>query len=398
MRYRFRALAADGRLIRGETSATGLAELDGELQRRGLELLAASPGSRWRPRRNTAWPRRELIDFCFHLEQLCRAGVPLFDALADLQAASSDPRGRQALAAVATAVAGGSPLSQALAAAPAALPGHVVPLIRAGESSGCLPEILHRLGEALRDDDELHAQGRRALIYPAFVAASVLAALSFLTIFLLPQLRQFVAGSGQALPLHARLLFTAADAVAADWPLLLAALAGLLLAGKLALRYDARCRSRLEHLKLRLPVYGNLLKKADLARFAGTLALLYGAGIPVLAALDDSAAVIGNSVLRSAVAEVARRIASGSAPSKAFAASALFPPLLIRMLHVGENTGRLDEALHHVAHFYRRDVAEAAARVRSLAEPVLTLLLGLLLGWIVLAALGPIYDVIGRLA
>lgn len=398
MDYRYRAIAADGRLVSGNEEAASPGELDGRLQRRGLELLAAVPAKRWQRQRTAALPRRELIDFCFHLEQLSRAGVPLLDALRDLQASSEQPRSRAILATLVDAIAGGQPLSQALQAAPASFPALFTNLIRAGETGGCLPEILHRLGHALRHEDELIADRRRALIYPALVAGTLAAALGFLMIFLVPQLKQFVAASGQTLPLHARLLFALADGIAANWPRLLGVAAALPLIAGLAIRHDSRCRDFVEAGKLRLPVYGTLLKKADLARFAATLALLYGAGIPVLEAIRESSGSLGNGRLRLAIAEVGRRIGEGSNLAAAFAASGLFPPLLVRMLHVGESTGRLDEALAHVAHFYQRDVQEAVARTRTLTEPLLTLIMGLLLGWIVLAALGPIYDIIGRLA
>lgn len=398
MRYRYRAIAADGRVVSGDEEATSPGELDGRLQRRGLELLAAVPGRRWQRRRPTALPRREQIDFCFHLEQLCQAGVPLLDALRDLQGSTEQAGSRATLAALIDAIAGGQPLSQALRAAPASFPPLFANLIQAGESGGCLPEILHRLGHSLRDEDELLAHSRRALIYPALVAATLGAAIGLLMIFLVPQLKQFAAGTGQVLPLHSRLLFGLAAGIAADWPWLLAAAAGLPLAGGFAIRHDRRCREFLERCQLRLPVYGALLKKAELARFAGTLALLYGAGIPVLEAIRESAGSLRNGVLRRAIADVARQIGEGSNLAAGFARSGLFPPLLIRMLHVGESTGRLDDALAHAAHFYRRDVEEAAARARSVVEPLLTLVMGLLLGWVVLAALGPIYDIIGRLA
>lgn len=396
MRFRFRALAADGQLVLGETDAAGPEAVDALLALRGLELITASPARPVPWRRQAHWPNRELIDLCFHLEQLCGAGVPLHEALDELSKASEHPTTKRTLAAVTTAIAGGQPLSQALANAPTRLPAHVPALIRAGENGGCLPEILRRLGQALRSEDELRAQGRRALLYPAFVGATVLTALAFLTVVLLPQLKQFVVGSGQALPLHARLLFGLAEILQRHGAVALAALTGLVCIGALAVHRSGRCRRGYELGKLRLPLYGQLIVKAELARFAGTLALLYSAGIPVLDALKDSTAVLGNGVLRDAAANVGRRISEGSRIGAAFAAAGIFPPLLIRMLQVGESTGRVDETLEHVAHFYRRDVEETSARINALAEPTLTLILGLLLGWIVLAALGPIYDFVGR--
>ena len=403
MRFAYRAIDADGRRVRGQIDATGLADLEARLGRLGLDLVSGAPrrpggldlGLRLGADRPL--PRRELIDLCFHLEQLYRAGVPLQDGLGDLRDTLEQPRGRQAAAALAEAVAGGQSLSQAMAAQGRTFPSLAVNLVGAGEASGRLAEVLASLGETLKWEDELAAHTRHALTYPAFVAVVVLAATAFLMVYLVPQLKQFVRGMGQALPLQTRALFAVSDLLARHWPALLF-LSPLLLALATALwRTSPRLRLAADGALLRLPLIGGLLLKLALSRFAATFALLYGAGIPVLEGLGITRNVVGNRAVRQALARAEAHIAQGSGIAVAFAHTGLFPPLVLRMLRIGEQTGGLDRALANVGYFYTRDVRDGAARLQSLVEPALTLILGALLGWVMLAVLGPVYDTLGRI-
>ena len=148
---------------------------------------------------------------------------------------------------------------------------------------------------------------------------------------------------------------------------------------------------------MRVPVFGAVLKKMALARLVTLLALLYKAGVPILQGLATTLPGSGNRQIEAALRQVMGQIEAGAGLSAAFAQSQLFPPLVLRMLHLGESTGRLDHALGNVAYFYHRDIRETVARLQTLIEPTLTLCLGALLGWIMLAVIGPIYDVISRI-
>jgi type IV pilus assembly protein PilC len=202
---------------------------------------------------------------------------------------------------------------------------------------------------------------------------------------------------GQALPLHTRLLFFVSESLATYGLWLAAILATCFFTVRWLCRTNPIWRHNLDAIKIRLPVTGSILKKIILARFSGLFAMLYGAGIPVLQALQSTHGVIGNQLIADALLAADKSIQEGRSISDAFRQTGLFPPLLLRMLHVGETTGKLDQAMRNVAYFYQRDIKESVGKAQTLIEPLLTVVMGLLLGWIMLAVIGPIYDVISRI-
>ena len=234
-------------------------------------------------------------------------------------------------------------------------------------------------------------------MYPAFVGTIVLSATFFLMVYMVPQLKQFVKNMGQALPPHTQALFFVSDLLVAYWyvALLLPIVLGIGL--KLLLHTNPLARLRFDGLKLKAPFVGEILRKIILSRFANTFALLYASGIPILDSIRTTQDVVGNLVVRQGLERVEQLIGEGQNVTAAFHSIGFFPPLVIRMLRVGESTGALDDALTNVSYFYNRDVKESVERVQQLIEPMLTVVLGLLLGWIMLSVLGPVYDVISKI-
>lgn len=391
--FRYTAIAADGRRIRGRSAAADLDELEARLRRMQLDLVAGRP-ARGALSRRPRLSRRDLIALFFHLEQLMQAGVPLADALAGLRDGGVHGPLRGVAADLADGVNGGLPLSAAMAGREYLFDGVVVSLVRAGERAGRLPEILRELVEALQWEDECAAQTRRILLYPACVAVVVGAAALFLMLHVVPQLRPFVLAGGAPQTLPTQALFAVSALLQEHWQLLLAAppaaLAGAILAGWV----NPRLRRRFDAFQLRLPVIGEVLRKHALARFAHTFSLLYTAGIPVIDALRETQAVAGNRAIEDGLRDIERAVDEGATLTQAFAASGLFPPLALRMLQTGEGGGGIDVALAKIARFYSRDVRDAVGRAHAVVEPVLTLLLGGLLAWVALAVLGPVYDTI----
>jgi type IV pilus assembly protein PilC len=341
--------------------------------------------------------RRELINFCFHLEQLTRAGVPLLEGLGDLRDSHEQPHVRALLAVLIEDIAGGKLLSQALCAHPAVFDPVFVNLVQAGELSGELPAVLKRLADSIKWQDELIVQTRRILMYPAFVAVLVLAVLCFLLVYLVPQLLQFMQAMQQQIPPSTQLLLWLSGLLTHFGVPMLLLLALSVLVLRWRWRVDGQFRLLLDGWLLRLPAVGSIVNRILLARFANVLALLYGAGIPVLDAIAMTRGVINNRALAEALRQVESRISDGQGLSASFAQTGLFPPLVLRMLRVGEGSGQLDEALLNVAYFYERDIRDAIARVHALLEPVMTVLLGLALAWIMSAVLGPIFDAMSQL-
>jgi len=384
-------------MVFGRIDAINLVDLDLRLRRMELDLVSGEPLSNRSLLRSGGVPRRELIHFCFHLQQLVRAGVPIIEGLTDLRDSLEHPRFREVVASLIESIEGGQTLSQAMESHRRVFDQVFVSLVRAGEATGRLPDVLHSLNESLKWEDELVSQTRKMVAYPAFVGSIVIAATLFLMIYMVPQLRMFVKSMGQTLPLQTQILFLVSDLLVAYWYLLptlpLLAFFGV----RLLLNHNPLARLRFDGIKLRVPVLGSILRKIILARFANTFALLYASGIPILESIRTTQGVVGNLVIRGGLERVEQLIIEGQNVTAAFHSTGFFPPLVIRMLRVGENTGALDEALLNVSYFYNRDVRESVQKMQQLIEPLLTLIMGGMLGWIMLSVLGPVYDVISKI-
>jgi len=397
MLFDYKAVSAEGRMTYGRLDALNLVDLEMRLKRMELDLVTGQPVQQRKLFGVQKIPRPELINFCFHLEQLTRAGVPVLEGLVDLRDSLEHPRFREVMAGLIEGIEGGQTFSQALAGHPEVFSQVFVNLIRAGESSGNLPEVLAGLSESLKWEDELASHTKKLLMYPAFVATVVSAATVFLMIYMVPQLKLFVRNMGQALPPHTQLLFFVSDTLVTYWYVLLLVPVMIAVVVQLMLQSNPLARQRFDGLKLQLPVVGPILKKIILSRFASTFAMLYAAGIPVLESIRTTQHIVGNLVIRSGLQRVEQLIREGRNVAGAFQETGLFPPLVVRMLRVGENTGALDRALLNVSYFYSRDVKESVGKAQALIEPMLTLFMGALLGWIMLSVIGPIYDVISKI-
>ncbi len=394
--YQYRASNAEGRISKGQTEA--LHELDLEAQLKQIELMLLSAKA-LPPRQRVvkSMPRREVIDFFFQLEMLVRAGVPLLTTLGDLRDEAESPASRDLANGLFEKVEAGSTFGEAVAAYPGVFSPTLISLIRAGEVTGQLPDVLKEIVRSLKWQDEMASTTKKLLMYPGFVMVVVGGVVFFLMIYLVPQLIGFLINMGQTIPLQTRLLIAVSGFFVKYWwliltvpPLLFAAI-GALAATFPALRY------RLHQMEFEIPFIGQVLKKMILARFADTFALMYRTGIPLIEGLVYCQAISNNLVIQNAIRRARERVLNGTSLSQSFAAEMLFPSLVIRMLKVGESTGALDAALSNISYFYTRDINESVAKVQAMIEPVLTVVMGLILGWIMLSVLSPIYDTIAKM-
>jgi type IV pilus assembly protein PilC len=272
-----------------------------------------------------------------------------------------------------------------------------VSLIRSGEQTGRLAEVLASLTESLKWEDELAAQTKKLVMYPAFVASIVVLVFFFLMIYLVPQMTGFIKNMGQQIPLQTRVLMAVSDFFVGYWWTVIAAPILAWIGLRLAMKNNPKVGYTIDHLKISLPLVGPILRKIILSRFASTFAMMYASGITVLDAIRSCEEIVGNKPLENALRMAGQQIADGKNTSAAFADLALFPPLVIRMLRIGEATGALDTALLNVSYFYNREVREAIGKLQAMIEPALTVVLGLVLGWVMLAVLGPVYDTISKM-
>ena len=394
----YQAMDAEGKLLRGNMDATNLSDLELRLKRLDLDLIDCKPAAqRTFAFRKLPVKRQDLINFCFYMEQLSSAGVPLLEGLADLRDSIEHPRFREIVADLIENIEGGLQMSQAMMRHPDTFDQTFVSLIAAGEQSGKLAEIFRSLTETLKWQDELAAQTKKLLMYPAFVGTIVLGVTFFLMIYLVPQLTGFIKNMGQELPFHTKALIFISGIFINYWYLILAFPPLAWMGLTILLKNNPDARYRADGLKLRVWMVGPILRKIILARFATFFALMYASGITILDCIKLSEKIASNKVVEDALQRAGKLISEGQSVTAGFQNTGMFPPLVLRMLKVGEATGSLDTALRNVSYFYDREIKESIERVQALIEPVMTVILGLILGWIMLSVLGPIYDTISKL-
>ncbi|MDE3012181.1 MAG: type II secretion system F family protein [Pseudomonadota bacterium] len=394
-RYRYRAMDPQGTIVRGSLEAVNPLDLEMRLRRISLDLITFRAESARRLRK-VVRARADLINFCFHLEQLLRAGVPLVDALRDLRDTGGERGLRDLTANLIEGIEGGARLSDAMEQQGGAFDAVFVNLVRAGEESGELPEVLLQLSENLRWQDEMMATTRKLLLYPAISGVAVGAMILFLFVYLVPRLAEVLRSLSTELPAQTLMLLAVSRFLADWWPLLLVLPPLLLLPAIWLVRREPGLRLRWDRLLLRIPRLGGVYLKIILARFSTYFALLYGAGIPILDCIRICERIVGNAAVRLALEQAGRAIGDGQGLTAAFRSAGLFPPLVLRMMSVGETTGGLDRALGNVAYFYNRDVREAVESLQQLLQPMILLVLGGVLAGVLVPIFGPIYDTVSH--
>lgn len=397
--YSYKAVDHEGKIVRGDIEANNLLDLETRLAQISLDLVTATQKKeRAFQSGSKKVTKQELITFCFQMEQLAKAGVPILDGLTDLRDSLPQSGLRRVVADVVQDIQGGKKFSEAMAVHPKVFNEVTVSLVEAGESSGKLAEVFGKLTETLKWEDELAARTKKLIMYPAFAGTVVTGVALFLLVYLVPQLAGFIKNMTQGqLPWQTELMLNLSEFIVARWYVLLATPPTLVFLIVIYARSGEKARYRLDGIKLRFWAVGPILNKIIIARFAGFFAMMYTAGVTVLDAMEISERIVGNRVIAATLHRVREQIMEGKGITESFQMTGLFPPLVIRMLKIGETTGQLDVALKNVNYFYDREVKEAIEQLQAMIEPAMTVVLGLMLGSIMAAVLGPIYDVISKM-
>jgi type IV pilus assembly protein PilC len=397
--YNYRAVDKTGRPARGALDAVNEIDLELRLRHMGLDLItfreaktsAAGFGA------GGSVTRRDLITFCFDMEQITRSGIPLLDGIRDLRDSIENPRFREVLTSLIEDMEGGRILSQTMSQHPYVFDQVFVSLIRAGEQAGRLTEVFENLGNTLKWQDELASQTKRLLMYPALVLVVVVGIMLFMLTYLVPQVVTLLKSMGITLPLQTRVLIFISNLVVNYWPFLLGVPVLLAAAAVMLVRQSPKAQYWWDYTQLHLPVIGPILQKIILSRFTNFFALMYSSGITILDAIKTSEDIVDNRVIADGLMRAGQQIDAGDNLTETFRNLGLFPPLVIRMMRIGETTGALDTALLNVTYFYNRDVKEAVDKGLAMLGPVLTIGLGGMLIVIMWSVLGPVYDILGKI-
>ena len=391
--YKYKAIDAVGKVRNDSIEADNLLDLEQRLSGMGMDLINyKEQGASLFDFKTKSIPRKELINFTFQMQQLTKSGVSILDGLADLRDSLPNGRMKEVLSGLVDEIQGGKTFSGALSEFPEIFDTVYITLVQVGEETGQIAEVLNDMAETLKWHDELIAHTKKIMIYPAIVTVVITAVVSYLMIFLVPELIPFIEELGGTIPVHTRALIATSWFLGNYWYIVFGTPVVLFFGIRVLAKQKPEVRMFIDKIKLKLYIFGPIILKTNLARFSNYFAMMYSSGLTVLDSLKISELLMGNAVLTKSITDIRSQIADGGQISESFNSVNIYPPLVIRMLKVGENTGALDEALLNISYFYNREVKEAVDKMEAAMTPVLTIIMGGIMLWIMSAVLGPIYD------
>jgi general secretion pathway protein F len=393
--FQYHALDAAGRKVSGVVEADTARQARTQLRAQGLLPSMIGP-VRARERARQGWARgispAELSLVTRQMATLLASGLTMEQSLNALIEAATEPMTREVLTGVKTEVTAGLSLAGALGTYEKSFPDFYRALVHGGEESGALPVVLQHLADYLDARQALKQKTGLALLYPVLVTVVALAIVTGLLVYVVPQVVQVFQQSRQSLPLLTRALIALSDFLRGAWPYLVAIIVGAAVAARMVLRSHAQ-RRHWHAFLLRMPWLGSLLRGVNTSRFASTLAILVGGGVPLLSALASGARVMNNLVLREAVERAIERVREGASLARALGETRAFPPLLIHLVASGEVSGKLEQMLERAAHLETQALERRLAVFLTLLEPVMILVMGGVVLMIVLAILLPIIEI-----
>jgi type IV pilus assembly protein PilC len=385
--------AANGQIQKGQLEAQSKDEVSAHLRKNRLILVNVREApkqiklSLGQPRIKT----RDIVIFTRQFATMINAGLPLVQSLTILAQQTENKALREVTKAVVYDVESGNTLADAFSKHPKAFPDLYVNMVAAGEAGGILDTILLRLATFLEKSDALVRKVKGAMIYPGVIISVAAIAIAVLLVFVIPTFQSMFASANLELPLPTRVVIGMSNFLIGYWWAILLACGGIFFAFRQYYATSAG-RKQIDGALLRAPVLGDLLRKSAVSRFTRTLGTLVSSGVSILEGLEITAKTAGNRVIHDAVMESRQSIAGGETIAAPLEKSAVFPPMVISMIAVGEQTGGLDEMLSKIADFYDEEVDVAVSALLSLMEPVMIVVLGVIVGGMVIAMYLPIFD------
>jgi len=384
-----------GQMVLGSTAGPDATVVRRNLRENGLYVLTLSErrereglGARWARFRGVKLG--DLVVFSQQLATMVGAGLPIVECLHELTEETENPALRMALVQITQDILSGSTLSQALARHPRIFSELFIALVHAGEVGGVLDQSLVRIAENLDREQELREKVKSAFVYPAVVLTVAAGVVTFMLLFIIPVFEKVYAQFHANLPAPTLALIAVSGFISHFWWLILALLAGVAFAFRSFVRTE-KGRRIWDRTKLRLPLFGKLIRKIVVTRFVRTLGALVNAGVPMLAALQTASRVAANTEFTDAIAQISEEVTKGAALSGPLRICGKFPNLVPRLVQAGEESGNLGEMLDKTAHFFDRDIEHTVRRLTTLMEPAITIILGVIVGSIVVSLYLPIF-------
>jgi len=400
--FAYRGRARGGRLITGQVEANTPLAVAAQLRRR--RIMATSVREKPEPLRlripgfGGRVRDKDLTVFTRQIATMINAGLPLVQSLEGLASQQPNKQFKRILTKIREDVEGGSTFAASIKRHPAVFTSLYMSMVEAGEAGGFLDTVLNRLAGYIEKSMTLRRKVKGAMIYPATVITVAVAVVIFLLIFVIPTFKALFEGFGAALPLPTRIVLELSRLVRTHVVTVLGAFVGTVFGLRFYYRTE-KGKKVIDSLLLRLPIIGQLIRKVSVAKFTRTLGTLLSSGVPILDGLNITARVAGNKVVEEAILKTRSSIAEGKTIADPLGASGIFPPMVVQMISVGEQTGALDSMLAKIADFYDAEVDQAVANLTTLLEPLMIVFLGVVVGGVIIAMYLPIFklvSVVGR--
>lgn len=393
--YQWKGRTTGGEPVSGEMQVGSKAELIMSLRKKRVLLTSAKEKTR---SKGLGWgggvSTKDLAVFTRQFSTMINSGLPLVQCLDILSKQAEKDKFRKIISSTMRDVESGSTLADALSKHPAVFGDLYVNMVEAGEAGGVLDVILGRLATYLEKMNNLKRKVKAAMAYPAVVFLVTIAATIFMLVFIIPTFANLYSDFGSELPGPTRIVMALSNFVTTRWWLLLGCVFGLGYGTKKY--YDTKKgKAHIDRLMLKIPVLGQVLLKSSIARFTRTLGTLVSSGVPILEGLDITGKAAGNSVVKDAVMKTRASISSGQTIAGPLREAEIFPPMVVQMISVGEETGALDEMLSKIADFYDEEVDAAVDTMTSIIEPVMIVLMGGVVGGMLVAMYLPMFKLVG---
>ena len=378
----------NNRQLRGESKAASETVVTSNLRRQGIRVLKIKKQS-FRGGKRVS--EKDVTFFTRQLATMLKAGVPLLQSFEIVARGHSNARFSRLMMEVKSRIEAGSSLADAFRQHPAQFDNLFCNLVAAGESSGMIDAILDRLATYKEKILALKSKIKAALFYPAAVVSVAIIVVWVIMIFVIPAFKDVFAGFGASLPAPTQLVIDMSDFIVKWWWAAFLVIGGSIFGFSVMIKRSATLRTTFDRLMLKLPVIGDILEKATIARWSRTLATMFAAGVPLVESLDAVAGAAGNSVYANATKRIQTDVSTGQSLTNSMMSTNLFPNMVIQMVQIGEESGSLDAMLTKIADFFEREVDDAVAALSSLLEPLIIVFLGIIVGGLVVAMYLPIF-------
>jgi type IV pilus assembly protein PilC len=378
----------NGKVVRGEARSGGEAQVSAQLRRQGILVTKVK---KRRMRGGSSIKQKDIAVFTRQLATMMKAGVPLLQAFDIVARGSTNPRLTKLLTEIRTDVETGTSLSVAFRKHPMQFNALYCNLVEAGEQGGILEQLLERL--AIYEEKTLQLRGKikSALMYPTAVMVVAFIVLTIIMLFVIPSFKEVFTSFGAELPAPTLAVMWLSEQFVQYWWVMAIVLIGGSYFFIQTWRRSEKMQMAMDRLFLRLPVFGDLIRKGVLARWTRTLSTMFGAGVPLVEALDSVGGAAGNAVYAQATEQIQREVSTGTALTMAMQNTGVFPTMVLQMASIGEESGSLDHMLGKAAEFYEEEVDEMVKGLSSLMEPFIIVILGVLIGGIVISMYLPIF-------